>query len=175
MNSPRSGAQATLLQDGRVLMAGGSGNTAELYSNGRWKLTSNMKYSHPGCRASLLTNGDVLAVGGSLASWSCEVFSHNAWMTTHNFGTKVPSGPLTLLFSGEGLLAGGGTSYGTTGLCALYDPSANSWVRTGSLNQAREAHTATMLPNGQVLAVGGEVKNLSGGFTILASAELYTP
>ena len=43
------------------------------------------------------------------------------------------------------------------------------------LNQACAAHTATVLPNGQVLAAGGEVKNSSGGFTILASAELYTP
>ena len=41
-----------------------------------------------------------------------------------------------------------------------------------SLNQAREARTATMLPNGQVLAAGGEVKNSSGGFTILAGAEI---
>jgi hypothetical protein len=82
---------------------------------------------------------------------------------------------LTLVSTGAVLLAGGGTSYGTTGLCALYDESTNSWVRTGSLNQVREAHTATLLPNGQVLAAGGEVKNQSGGFTILAGAELYTP
>jgi hypothetical protein len=134
-----------------------------------------MKYSHPGCRAALLTTGDVLAVGGELASWSCEVFSHNTWTMTHGFGTKVPSGPLTLVSSGEVLLAGGGTSYGTTSLCALYDPSTNSWVRTGSMNDLRQAHTATLLANGQVLAAGGEVKNVSGGFTILASAEVYTP
>jgi hypothetical protein len=48
-------------------------------------------------------------------------------------------------------------------------------VRTGSLNQVREAHTATVRSNGQLLAANGEVKNSSGGFTILASAELYTP
>jgi hypothetical protein len=88
-----------------------------------------MTYSHPGCRAALLTTGDVLAVGGGLASCSCEVFSHNSWMTTHGFGTKVPTGPLTLILTGAILLAGGGTNYGATELRALYDEYTNSRVR----------------------------------------------
>jgi N-acetylneuraminic acid mutarotase len=176
MNFVRS-AQATLLEDGRVLMAGGNGNTAELYSNGHWTLTSNMKYSHPGCRAALLTTGNVLAVGGNLASWSCEFYDPgtDTWMRTHNFGTSVPGGPLTLLFSGEVLLVGGEDTYGTTGFSALYDPSTNSWGGAGNLHQARTAHTATLLPNGEVLAAGGQVKNSNGTFSFLASAELYTP
>jgi N-acetylneuraminic acid mutarotase len=41
---------------------------------------------------------------------------------------------------------------------------------TGSLNTARAGHTATLLPNGQVLIAGGE--NTLG---FLASAELYNP
>jgi hypothetical protein len=31
----------------------------------------------------------------------------------------------------------------------------NTWNPTGSLNTARDQFTATLLPNGQVLAVGG--------------------
>jgi hypothetical protein len=31
-----------------------------------------------------------------------------------------------------------------------------------------------VLPTGEVLAAGSEVKNSSGGFTILAGAEIYT-
>jgi hypothetical protein len=38
------------------------------------------------------------------------------------------------------------------------------------MNHVREFHTATLLPNGQVLVVGG-----FDGRTQLASAELYTP
>jgi hypothetical protein len=38
------------------------------------------------------------------------------------------------------------------------------------MNHVREFHTATLLPNGQVLVAGG-----FDGSTQLASAELYTP
>jgi len=72
-------------------------------------------------------------------------------------------------------LAGGESGYGTDALCRLYDSSTNSWLLTGSMNQARASHTATLLQNGQVLVAGGSVKNQNGTFTILASAELYTP
>ena len=48
--------------------------------------------------------------------------------------------------------------------------SSGTWALTGSLNTARAVHTATLLPNGQVLVAGGE--NTTG---ILASAELYNP
>ncbi|MGA7273695.1 MAG: kelch repeat-containing protein, partial [Candidatus Udaeobacter sp.] len=41
---------------------------------------------------------------------------------------------------------------------------------TGSLTTAREQHTATLLPNGQVLVAGGE-----GTSGYLSSAELYDP
>ena len=44
-----------------------------------------------------------------------------------------------------------------------------SWIPTGSLNIPRRGHTATLLPNGKVLVVGG----WNGGR--LNSAELYDP
>jgi len=47
---------------------------------------------------------------------------------------------------------------------------SGTWTETGSLATARRSHTATLLPNGQVLVAGG-IK----GSTILASAELYDP
>src|SRR5205814_5886990 len=45
------------------------------------------------------------------------------------------------------------------------------WAYTGSLKTARFHHTATLLPDGRVLVVGGE----QGRETPLASAELYDP
>lgn len=48
--------------------------------------------------------------------------------------------------------------------------ASGTWTVTGSLNTARADHTATLLPNGQVLVAGGE--NSAG---ILSSAELYYP
>src|SRR5437868_3096647 len=47
----------------------------------------------------------------------------------------------------------------------------SSWAATGSLNTARFFHTATLLPNGMVLAAGGHIT----GTNVTASAELYDP
>ena len=50
----------------------------------------------------------------------------------------------------------------------LYDPATGIWSTTGSLNFARYAHTATLLPNGKVLVTGGVAD-------YPRSAELYDP
>lgn len=47
---------------------------------------------------------------------------------------------------------------------------AQSWSFIGSLQQARVYPSATLLPNGQVLVVGGYHRGL-----IVAVAELYNP
>jgi WD40 repeat protein len=46
-----------------------------------------------------------------------------------------------------------------------------AFANTGSLVTARWLHTATLLPNGQVLVAGGQDSNAN----VLASAELYDP
>ena len=53
----------------------------------------------------------------------------------------------------------------------LYDAGSGTWSATGSLADARFAHTATLLPDGTVLVAGGEI----GNFVSLSSAELYDP
>src|SRR4029453_11829879 len=66
---------------------------------------------------------------------------------------------LLLLFMGAGL--------------TLVQPCAGAafqWEQTGSLAIKRNSHTATLLPNGKVLAAGG-----SDNGTNLASAALYDP
>src|SRR5947207_6731496 len=53
-----------------------------------------------------------------------------------------------------------------------------TWAVTGRLNVTRNRHTATLLPNGKVLAAGGVNNNLGSGriiYTTLKSAELYDP
>jgi hypothetical protein len=52
----------------------------------------------------------------------------------------------------------------------LYDPATAVWTAARSMATARWHHTATLLPNGQVLVTGG-LAELSS--TYLASAELY--
>jgi hypothetical protein len=82
----------------------------------------------------------------------------------------------TLLDTGNVLVTGtrcnySGCSHVATFVCFLYDFSTNAWSTTGSMNGPRVSHTVTVLPNGQVLAAGGEAANI----TALGSAELYTP
>lgn len=56
------------------------------------------------------------------------------------------------------------------GLSAIQSGRAVSWATTGSMTGARLWHTATLLPNGQVLVAGGW-----DGTNLLSSAELYDP
>jgi N-acetylneuraminic acid mutarotase len=51
--------------------------------------------------------------------------------------------------------------------------ASGTFAYTGSLNTARYNHTATLLPNGEVLVVGG--LGVNGVSASLASAELYDP
>jgi hypothetical protein len=50
----------------------------------------------------------------------------------------------------------------------LYNSASGTWTVTGDLAQARRSHTATLLPNGRVLAAAG-----INGSNFLASAEVY--
>jgi hypothetical protein len=68
------------------------------------------------------------------------------------------------------LAAGGFGAAGPLASAELYNPVTTSWTTTGPLTEARERHTATLLPNGQVLVAGGV-----GTATTLSSAEIYTP
>jgi len=71
------------------------------------------------------------------------------------------------LKDGRVLVAGGFAIYTKA---MLFDPVSQTWTRTDNLRQGRNGHTATLLPNGEVLVVGGT--NQSG---INSSVELYDP
>ena len=177
----------TLLLDGRALAVDDSGSTGapgELYnpSTGQWTLTAGMYYAHSGDAAALLPNGNVLAYGNHFPCYAGQFFNPSANTWSRTMGqcyTGISVGPLALLGTGKILLAGGSIIYsGKSSPVAhadLYDPSTNSWVGTGLLNQARSGHTLTRLLNGQALAAGGFSKNSSGTTTFLTSSELFTP
>jgi hypothetical protein len=181
MTAARFGATATLLGNGQVLLVGGESSggslaSAELYNpmTDSFTATGTLATGRYGAAAVLLTSGKVLIVGGTAASGvlaSAELFDPGA-------GTFSPAGTMnaartgataTLLLNGNVLIAGG-SSDGSTPLnsAEIYNTSGlNTGTFTSSnsmLNTARFNGTATLLPNGMVLLVGGA----SG-----SSAELY--
>jgi hypothetical protein len=62
--------------------------------------------------------------------------------------------PATLLQDARPLFTGG-RDLSILKSAESYDPATNIWTTTGSLNTERESHTATLMPNGQVLVAGG--------------------
>jgi hypothetical protein len=199
MASARQGHSATLLPDGRVLVAGGldSGGgaplaSAELYDpvSRRWTDTGSMTAARGAFTATLLGDGKVLVTGGaaggddSLASAELYDPSTGRWTATGSMAearSNVHCGWLscghmaTLLPDGRVLVAGGGNDPdGADALASaeLYDPGSGSWTATASMVVARVGSTATLLLDGTVLVAGGD---FSGGPEDLASAELYDP
>jgi Tol biopolymer transport system component len=199
MATPHYGHTATLLPDGKVLVAGGligDGGTASalLYdpSTGTWTATGNMVTPRYFATATLLRNGKVLVAGGGVTSsadtTSAELYdpSTGTWTATGKMARSHTLATATLLRNGKVLVAGGidntkppSTCCGGAATAELYNPSTGTWTATGNMTTPRRDHTATLLPGGKVLVAGGD----DGTFTaanggnpgVLASAELYDP
>ena len=174
---------ATLLQDGKVLVAGGTVDTnsnvpqaAEIFdpATATFTATGIMVVVRELHAATLLPNGKVLFTGGLGAGASAEVFdpAMGTFAATGSMMEPRFSHTATLLQTGKVLIVGGGDSFGTAVFTAeLYDPAAGTFGPTGSMGAARKSHTATLLPNGSVLIAGGFDRNGAA----LSSAEIYNP
>ena len=187
MTAARYFATATLLPDGKVLIAGGDNNasesgalaSAELYDPALGTFTATTgpmtaaRYLHT---ATLLPNGKVLLAGGINTSRPVA----GAELYDPASGTFSTTGPLVtargyhaaaLLPNGTVLVAGG--YFPVLASAELYDPVSGTFATTGPLAAARLFHTSTLLANGEVLVAGGTNNASASG--ALASAELYDP
>jgi hypothetical protein len=189
MGSPRFHHTATLLSNGKVLIAGGETNfgvitsTAEIYdpaSNTFEPTNSNMTTLRTRHQATLLSSGKVLITGGNdgaSALASAEIFDPNTGMFTGTNGDMHVARDLhtqTSLNDGTALVAGGANyangDNDSLGTAEIYDPVSGTFSAPINMTTPRAAHTATLLNSGKVLLAGGSTTS-----EFLASAEIFDP
>ena len=192
MRSARDGHTATILANGKILVAGGTNNgvalaSAELYNPvaGTWAATGSMHVARALASAVVLPNGSVLVMGGcvndclSATIKSAELYNPVAGTFTAT-GSMIQARAefgVTLLANGRVLVAGGCTAFDVNGCLAvtnkaeIYNPATGTWTATTGMRAARHAMTATRLASGKVLVAGGATAAMDA----LSSSEIYDP
>ncbi|CAF5023551.1 unnamed protein product, partial [Rotaria sp. Silwood1] len=182
MTSGRYDHTASVLVNGKVLVAGGHGtdgysyrgylNSTEIYDpeTGIWTKTGNMTMGRVGHTASVLTNGKVLVSGGfGYDGYSYRGYLNSTEIYDPKTGTWTKTGNMTIgrrghtasvLANGKVLVAGGlgYDEYGqgrTFNSSEIYDPETEIWTMIGDMTVGRYFHTASVLANGKVLVAGG--------------------
>ena len=195
LETGRGGHTATLLPDGKVLIAGGIDYSAdgtpifasaELYDpdKGTWSATGSMTVSRFKHAAVRLGSGEVLVAGGTSTEpsndrplASAEIYNPvaGAWRTVGSMATGRELVKAILLPDGRVLAVGGSIGhfgkYKALASAEIYDPKTERWTSTGALLEARTQFTMTLLGDGRVLVAGGARPYTSA----LSTAEIYDP
>jgi hypothetical protein len=183
MGDVRSGAAAVLLQDGRVLISGGSNASgptasADLFdTNGAFTAITPMNSARSGHTATLLGDGRVLVSGGDTGSGitnSAEVFdpATGSWTLLSATLLDARAGhTASLLSDGRVLFAGGHNSGGALSTLEIFDPLNDDFTSAGTLTANRMNHAAAVLGDGRVLVIGGT----ADGTNALATVDIYDP
>jgi hypothetical protein len=202
LRSQRAGQHtATLLQNGKVLVAGGHTNvnttdvlaTAELYdpATRAFAFTGSMNVPRWGHSATLLPDGKVLMAGGynfaggahanldtaelydpstgQFTLLASKMSSPRRQHTATAFADSTSKGMKVLIAGG---IASGGAAasdvWGVTNKADLYDAATGTFAPTGNLLAGRGTHRATPVGATKILVAGG-----SNFTAYLTSAELY--
>lgn len=191
---------ATLLQDGRVLVAGGTSSgsyssgfapligNAELYdpTSKTWSTTGSLNTLRLNNHVSFpfmvtLQNGKALIAGGSDANNnsidSAELYdpATGVWSYTGNLNTPRRDMSMILLNDGRALIAAGTSGPNSATSLAtteLYDPTTGTWSYTANdLAVPRDGPTMVKLQDGRILLAGGNQPD----YTCTNAAEIFDP
>ena len=181
MSVARSMATATLLPDGKVLVAGGYDDakgeldSAEFYdpASNDWSTTGSLGAARDSATATALKDGEVLVAGGDggagAALASAELYQPDSgtWHAAASMTGARQTAAAALLKDGTVLVSGGddarlGNPLDTT---ERYDPGTDTWTSGGTMALRRAQHTLTALKDGRALAVGGNQGGFAGGLT----------
>lgn len=175
---------ATVLDDGRVLVAGGHGPAptvgAELYNpaTGTFAATGAPVTRRDDHVAVKLQNGNVLIAGGEQTGvWSTISSSELYNPVTGTFSTTGVMVSARREFSAERLADGrviaiggwngGSGRYRTS---EFYNPASGTWSRGPNMSALRSGLKTSTLTNGKILVTGGYT-----GSAYLSSTELFDP
>ncbi len=185
----------TTLADGRVLLVGGGQESAPALvydpALGRYGDPIFMSIRRQGATATTLPDGRVLVTGGNDGEFG------NVWVSAALYDpateTFAATGSMaaprdfhtaTLLDDGRVLIIGGqafpgdpssSTFIATTDSAEIYDPATGTFTATGRLATSRAGHSATKLPDGRVVVIGGYSTDPTGKPSMAATAEIYDP
>jgi len=179
----------TLLEDGTVLVAGGTGGLgfsyileSEVYdpSDGTWTPTGSLQDGRGAHTTTLLEDGKVLIAGGIIRVnqeytplRSAEIYdpSNGTWSPTGDLSDPRMAHTATRLLNGKVMVAGGSGEGGSLLSSAeIYDPASGTWTPVESMPQKRAGHQAELLEDGRVLVIGGYDKN-----GLKTSTKLFDP
>ncbi|MFC9688246.1 kelch repeat-containing protein [Kribbella sp. NPDC056951] len=184
MTDPRSGHQAVLLADDRVLVTGGFVSNGagsfvslafcEIYdpTADRWAMTGSLRTARAGHQSTLLSDGTVLTTGGATYGLVLgPIFDGHSHASTERYdpatGGWYPAEPMpagrsrhqAISLEDGRLLVLGGTDEASVmsgfGNAVLYDPDSRFWTPTPAMIAGRYASTAVRRPDGRVLVIGG--------------------
>jgi hypothetical protein len=192
-----------LLKDGTVLVTGGFSNgfncaalntcfiqNAEQFgaASGSFAAVAGMIEPRSQHTATRLSDGRVLIVGGNNSTGflaTTELFDPAAgvFKSSGSLAQGRRQHTATLLANGKVLVSGGFAidSSGNKSIAGaeLYDPAAGTFSDAGTMSTARTDHTASLLRDGKVLIVGGNVPcapTVCGTvLSAFSTAELYDP
>ena len=168
MSVPRSGHAAVLLENGKVLVAGGDDAdehalaSAEIYdpATNRFAATASMHIARIARAAVRLKDGRVLVTGGGNGR-QAEIFDPHtaAWTETGEMTVPRMKHAATLLPDGRVLIVGGAPDGGWHPVrsAELFDPRTNRFTAIGEMEFARFKipDAATALKDGNILIGGG--------------------
>lgn len=171
----RASLSLSLLQDGRVLAAGGNllvalngderrlrsqlSAMAEIFDpiSETWKRVSLMNRRRGKHQAVSLPDGRVLILGGNPPTLDGEIYdpATDEWTLIRALQTDVRHNYRAVVLNDDQILVSGGGLITGTVQTYLYTLSSDTWTDAASMNHFRSEHSLVRLADGKVLAIGG--------------------